>query len=128
MNHSRPELSNAIRDLSKCIDKSDTSYYKDLLHAIKYVIYTIDYWYRMKPDENLNVQWELHGYSDADYSEDNDNHKRVKVYTVLLNGAVVAWSLLSQKTVTLSVYRILIFRNHRSMLQNNICLCYFSFW
>ena len=44
----------------------------------------------MKPDENLNVQWELHGYSDADYSEDNDNHKRVKVYTVLLNGAVVA--------------------------------------
>ena len=43
MNHSRPELSNAIRDLSKCIDKSDTSYYKDLLHAIKYVIYTIDY-------------------------------------------------------------------------------------
>ena len=26
----------------------------------------------MKPDRNINVSWELYGYSDADYVGDND--------------------------------------------------------
>ena len=41
------------------------SYYKDLIHEIKYVTDTKDYFYLMKPDGNLNGPWELHYYRDT---------------------------------------------------------------
>ena len=56
----------------------------------------------MKPDGNINGPWELHGFSDADYTGDNDNRKIVTGYIVLINGAVINWRSRSQKTVTLS--------------------------
>ena len=48
------------------MDESNMSNYKVLLRAIKYVIDSKDYSYRMKLDGNLNGPWELHGYSDVD--------------------------------------------------------------
>ena len=41
--HSRPELSTAVRELSKCMGEANMSHYKALLRAIKYVIDTKDY-------------------------------------------------------------------------------------
>ena len=38
--HSRPELSNAVRELYKCMDKASMSHYKSLICEIKYVIDT----------------------------------------------------------------------------------------
>ena len=57
----------------------------------------------MKPDGNIKVPWELHGYSDAEYARDNDSRKSVTGYIVLINGAVINWRSQSQKTVTLTV-------------------------
>ena len=36
--HSRPQLSNAVRELSKCMYKANTSHYNSLICAIKYVM------------------------------------------------------------------------------------------
>ena len=36
--HSRPKLYNAVRELSKCMNKANMSHYKALLHSIRYVI------------------------------------------------------------------------------------------
>ena len=52
-------------------------HYKALLNAIKYIIDTKYYCYQMKPDRNINVIWELHGYSDVDYEVDNETWKSV---------------------------------------------------
>ena len=73
LKHPRPELSNAIRELSKCMDKSNMNQYKTLLHAIKYMIDTKHYSYQVKPDRNLNGTWEIHVYSDTDKSGNNNS-------------------------------------------------------
>ena len=78
-------------------------HFKALLSEIKYLMDTKDYFYQMKTYGNINVPWELRSYSDTDYSGDNDTRKNVTGYIVLINGAVIAWSPQSQKTVTLYV-------------------------
>ena len=57
----------------------------------------------MKPVGNINGPWELSGYIDADSAEVNDTQKSVTVFVVLIDGSVIAWPFLSQKTVTISV-------------------------
>ena len=65
------------------------SQYKALIHAIRYVIDTEDYFYQINSYRNITVPWELHGYIDADYAGDNDTRKCVTVYIVQINGAVI---------------------------------------
>ena len=43
--HSQPKLSNAVREISKCMDNANMIHYKDILRAINYVIDTKDYCY-----------------------------------------------------------------------------------
>ena len=38
INHSRPESSNAVHEVSKCTEKENISHYKALIRSIKYVI------------------------------------------------------------------------------------------
>ena len=78
--NSQTKLTNAVHELSKCMDEENMIYYKDLLRAINEVIYTKDCCYQMKPDRNINVTWKLRGYRDAGYAEDNDTQKSMKVF------------------------------------------------
>ena len=57
----------------------------------------------MKPDKNIIAPWELHGYFDVDYAGDNDTWKFLTRYIVLINGAVIAWSSQSHKTVKIYI-------------------------
>ena len=57
----------------------------------------------MKPDGNLNIPWELCGYSDRDYTGDINTQRIVTVYILLINIFFIAWHSPSQKIVTLSV-------------------------
>ena len=107
------------------MDKANTSHYKALLRVIKCIIVTRDYCYQMQLAGNTNGPWEPRGYNDADYAGDNNTWEITTIYIVLINGSVIAWNLLSQKTVKLSIYRILIFSNHGIMLRNTICTCNF---
>ena len=66
------ELSNAVRELSKCMDESNMSQYKALLREINDVIDTKDSLYQMKPEVTPNGPWELRGYIKTDYTGDNE--------------------------------------------------------
>ena len=57
----------------------------------------------MKLERNINVSWELRGYSDTDYAGDNINWKSMTEYFILINGAVIPCSFQSQETASLSV-------------------------
>ena len=72
--HSLTEISNAVHEVSKCIEKVNMTHYKALLRAINYLIDTEDYFYQMKPYGNINRPWELRDNSDADYAIDNDTN------------------------------------------------------
>ena len=76
-NHLWTELSNTVRELSKCMDKANKSRYKALLREIKYVIDTKNDWCQIKPDGNINGPLELRGYSDAYYAGYNNTQKIV---------------------------------------------------
>ena len=55
--HSCTELSNAVRELYKFMNKSKMSHYKALLRAINYIMDTKDYCYQMKTYGSINGQW-----------------------------------------------------------------------
>ena len=101
--NSLTKFSKAVCEIYKFMDKANISHHKALLRATKYIIYTKYDCYQMKPYRNTNGLWGLRGYSDTDYTVDNDTCKSVTGNIVLINEAVIAWNLLSQKTVTLSV-------------------------
>ena len=84
------------------MDEANTIHYKALLHAIKYIIDTKDYFYQMKPDRNINGLWEIRGYSYRTTREIM-TQKNVTGYIVTINRAINDWLSLSQNTVTLSV-------------------------
>ena len=89
--HSWPKLLNAVNELSKCVYKANMSHYKSLLLTIKYSINTEYFFCQIKPYININVTWELHGYSYEDYAGDNYTRKIVTGYIVLINRALIAW-------------------------------------
>ena len=82
------------------------SNYKTILRAIKYVLGTKYYFYQMKPEVNLNLQWELCVYSDADYSGDNYTRKIMTGYIVIVDGVAIDWHFQSHKTGTLYVTKV----------------------
>ena len=42
-------------------------------------------------NKNTKRTWEIRGYSDADYTGDNDTRKSVTGYIVLNNGTLIDW-------------------------------------
>ena len=70
--HSRTELSNAVCERSKCMYETNMSHYKARLCTIKHLVDKKYYFYQMKPDGNINVPWDLCGYSNVDYIGYND--------------------------------------------------------
>jgi hypothetical protein len=101
LKHSRPDLSNSVRELSKVMDGANEAHMKGLLRVIKYVSDTQDYKLVLKPRVQ-DLKWELKGYSDSDFAGDADNRKSVSGFIIYLNGCPIAWRSKGQKSVTLS--------------------------
>ena len=85
------------------MDEVNTSYYKELLQRIKYIINMKSYCYQMKPEGNINISWEICGYIDAEYAEYNDTRKSVTGYVIITNRVVIACCPRIHNTVTLYV-------------------------
>jgi hypothetical protein len=98
--HSRPDLANAIRELTKVLDGATQAHYKAMLRVIKYVIDTEHYGLRIEPHGNQPV--EIVAYSDSEYGGDRDTRVSVYGYKIYMNGALISWKSKSGKSVTLS--------------------------
>ena len=71
------------------MDNTKMSNKKQLPVEIKYKIDTEYYFYQIKQKVNLNLPWELCGYSDTDYKRDNANRKIVTGYAIIINKVVI---------------------------------------
>ena len=78
--HSRPDLSNGTRELSKVMDKATEGHMKGLCRVIKYALDTRTIGLKLKPEDNDNKIWELKAYSDADFAGDRETRISVTVY------------------------------------------------
>jgi hypothetical protein len=98
--HSRPDICNTVRELTKCLEGTTLGAYKEMLRLIKYALDTRDLGLKVEPTAT-NLNWELLVYTDSDWAGDKDDRKSVSGYMIFLNGVLICWRSKSQQTVAL---------------------------
>ena len=99
--HTRPDLANAVRELSKVMDGANEGHMKALLRVIKFVEVTKNYKLIFERDDSDGA-WKMIAFSDSDYSGDSEDRRSVSGYVIYINGCAVAWRSKGQKSVSLS--------------------------
>jgi hypothetical protein len=99
--HSRPDIANATRELSKVADGATEAHFKYLLRVIKYVLDTEHHGLKLKPKKDGELFY-LEGISDSEYASDKDTRISVYGYILYFCGAPIAWKSKAGKSVTLS--------------------------
>ena len=99
--HSRPDISNAVRELTKCLDGATPGAYKEMLRLIKYVLDTKNQGLKIAPT-HTDLEWTLLVYSDSDWAGDKDTRKSVSGYMIFLNNVLICWRSKAQQVVALS--------------------------
>jgi hypothetical protein len=67
--HSRPDICNIVRELSKCMDKATMGTYLEMLKVVKFVIDTKNFCLKIRPKGKIK-NWSLHVFSDSDWAGD----------------------------------------------------------
>ena len=99
---SRPDLSNAVRELSKVNDGATAEHMKDLMRVIKFAIDTKHKVLVYKVLTMKENKWEMKAFCDSDWAGDADDSRSITGFCIFLNGCLISWKSRGQKTVTLS--------------------------
>jgi Reverse transcriptase (RNA-dependent DNA polymerase) len=99
--HSRPEISNSVRELAKVMDGANAAHMKMLGRVLKYVVGSRNKCLVLNPIKNKSI-WVLFGRCDSDYAGDKDQRLSISGYVVYANNALVSWKSKSQRNTTLS--------------------------
>jgi hypothetical protein len=100
---SRPEISNAVREMAKVNDGPTKAHMKSLYRLIKYVVDTRHHGLVMEPTEtHQDNTWEMKAFCDSDYAGDKDGRKSISGFVIYIQGCLISWKSRSQKSVTLS--------------------------
>jgi hypothetical protein len=101
--HSRPDIANATRELSKCMDGATPAALKELFRVIKFVLDTRNFGLRIEPKGYTDfLEWVLVPFTDSDWSGDKDNRLSVSGFIMLLLGVPILWRSRAQRSVSLS--------------------------
>jgi hypothetical protein len=100
--HSRPDIANAVRELSKVLDGANMAAYKEMHRVIKYVLDTRDLGLRIEPIQGSEQPWELVCFSDSDYAGDPDSRRSVSGFVLYVRGVPISWRSKAQRSVALS--------------------------
>jgi hypothetical protein len=101
--HSRPDIANAVRELTKVLDGASPAAYKEMKRVIKYVLDTEKLALKIEPVViNGKGFWKIVIYSDSDYATDPENRLSVSGFVLYLCGVPICWRTKQQRSVTLS--------------------------
>jgi hypothetical protein len=104
MKWSRPEISNAVRELSRFMKTATLAHMKAMKNVMNYTVATTEHGLLLKPYAELDVipeiEPEMSRQTDSDFAMNPIRRKRVSGYTTLLNGAVVLLKSKVQQCVT----------------------------
>ena len=103
--HSRPDIANTTRELSKANDGANRAAYKELLRVIKYVIKMENLGLRLEPMGNSNKPWEIVCFSDSDYAGDPVSRRSISGFVLYVLGIPVSWQ--SNRKSTLHCLKLL---------------------
>jgi len=102
--HSRPDIANAVRELSKVLDCASDASMKELLRVVKYVLDTKNYGLKIAPvkSEQSGKLLSLVGFCDSDYAGDKQTRLSISGFIIFLCGVPIAWRSKAQRSVSLS--------------------------
>src|SRR5210317_171618 len=86
--HSRPDISNSLRELSQHLNKPTRAHIRALFRALDYVANSSENYLILKPSKHSN---EITTYVDSDYATNKDNRKSVTGYLIFFWDALIAW-------------------------------------
>ena len=100
--HSRPDISNSVRELSKAMQKGSPTHFKAMMRVVKYIKDTRHMGISLRPKVKANDTWSLTCYCDSDWGGDLDSRRSVTGWEIFIGSCLVSWGSRSQKLVTLS--------------------------
>ena len=83
--HSRPDISNPVRELSKTMDAPAPAHLKEMYNFIRFVLSTKDYGLKFKLIKSIR-KWVLKALSDSDFASDKEMRISVFGYDIYFGG------------------------------------------
>jgi Reverse transcriptase (RNA-dependent DNA polymerase)/gag-polypeptide of LTR copia-type len=99
LKHSRPDLSNAVRELSKVLDDTEPGHYKAMNRCIQFVLKTKNLGLKIEPKEG---EPQLIGIADSSYASEKSTRRSVSGWLIFYHGVLISWKSRAQRSVTLS--------------------------
>jgi hypothetical protein len=98
----RPDISNIVYELSKCMNAASLGSYQELLRVIKFIDDTKSFGLKVMAKFDNDFNWNLKVFCDSDWAGDPETRVSVTGFVIYLLGVPVCWHSKSQKGVTLS--------------------------
>ena len=99
--HSRPDISNPVRELSKTMDAPAPAHLKEMYKLIRFVLSAKDYGLKFKLIKSIR-KWVLKVLSDSDFASDKETWISVFGYDIYFCGIPIAWRSKGRKSVVRS--------------------------
>jgi hypothetical protein len=97
--HSRPDISNAVRELTKVLDVATLAHRKAMIRVIKCVIDTKMLALKLKPNFSKDNKIYIEAYSDSEFAGDRETLASVYGFVIFVCDAPVSWKSSSNKSV-----------------------------
>ena len=98
--HSRPDITNPVRELSKNMDGASMAHVTEMYRVINFVLEMKTLGLRMVPTFKDDI-WKLETLSDSDFVNDKGTRYSVYGYIIYFCGVSVEWKSKSMKSVVL---------------------------
>ena len=99
--HSRPDICNPVRELSKTMDAPAAAHLKEMYKVIRHVLSTKGYGLKFELRKDI-IKWALKTLSDSDFASDKERRISVYGYIIYFCGIPIAWQSKGMKSVVLS--------------------------
>ena len=101
--HSRPDIANCVRELTKGMSSAPPHAYKEMLRVIKHVLDTHGLGLKIFPIIfKGKIVWHLLVYSDSDWAGDKANRKSISGFIFFFCGVPIMWRSKQQLAVSMS--------------------------
>ena len=88
--HSRPDMCNPVRELSKTMDARAPVHLKEMYKLIRFVLSTKDYGLKFELRKDVK-KWALKALSDSDFASDKETRISIFGYIIYFCGIPIAW-------------------------------------
>jgi hypothetical protein len=90
--HSRPDITNAVRELNTVLDGATSAHWKPLIRAIKYVFDTKTLALKLKSSFHKDNKFNVETYSDIELAGERETRASVYGFVTFFCGAPISWT------------------------------------